>query len=104
MKTEEVIGLLAILCAILVIGFVIEIEQITLIVLLIVGGLLFFVLYTKNTYAIFGVLALISALLFYLSYQTESIISTAFPEDYLPTIILMMIVIIGLVIAYSMSK
>ncbi|MCK4429295.1 MAG: hypothetical protein KAU95_02880 [Candidatus Aenigmarchaeota archaeon] len=104
MKTEEVIGLLAILCAILVIGFVMEIEQITLIILLVVGGLLFFVLYTKNTYAIFGMVALISALLFYLMHQTENLLPLTLPENYLPTIILIIIVIVGLVIAYNLSK
>ncbi len=102
MKAEEIIGLIAILCAIFIFGFLIEIEYISLAILLIIGGLIFFVLYTKNSYAIFGVTVLIFVLLFYLWSQFKSGLVISFSENYLGTIILFLIIILGFGIAYKM--
>ncbi len=102
MKAEEVVGLVAILFAIFIFGLLIKIEPISLAILLIIGGLIFFVLYTKNNYAIFGVIVLIFALLLKLMYQTEIKSKIIFSDYYLSAIILFLIIIVGFSIAYSL--
>ncbi len=102
MKAEEVVGLIAILFAIFIFGLLIKIEPISLAILLIIGGLVFFVLYTKNNYAIFGVIVLIFALLLKLMYQTEIKSKIIFSDYYLSAIILFLIIIVGFSIAYSL--
>ncbi len=104
MKVEESIGLFAILCAIFLFGLLIKIDQISLAILLIIGGLIFFVLYTKNNYAIFGVVVLIFSLLLTLAYRTEGWPKIVFSNYYLSTIILFLIIILGFTIAYSLLK
>ena len=104
MKVEESIGLFAILCAIFLFGLLIKIDQISLAILLIIGGLIFFVLYTKNNYAIFGVVVLIFSLLLTLAYRTEGWPKIVFSDYYISTIILFLIIILGFTIAYSLLK
>ena len=103
MKVEESIGLFAILCAIFLFGLLIKIDQISLAILLIVGGLIFFVLYTKNNYAIFGVVVLIFSLLLTFAYR-EGWPKIVFSNYYISTIILFLIIILGFIIAYSLLK
>lgn len=104
MKVEEIIGLLSILCAIFLFGLLIKIDQISLAILLIIGGLIFFVLYTKNNYAIFGVVVLIFSLLLTLAYRTKGWPKPVFSDYYISTIILFLIIILGFTIAYSLLK
>ncbi|RLJ01984.1 MAG: hypothetical protein DRP10_02655 [Candidatus Aenigmatarchaeota archaeon] len=103
MKVEEIIGLLSILCAIFLFGLLIKIDQISLAILLIIGGLIFFVLYTKNNYAIFGVVVLIFSLLLTFVYR-EGWPKIVFSNYYTSTIILFLIIILGFTIAYSLLK
>jgi len=113
MKTEEIVGLLGILLGLFLFGMLITMDAISLSILLIIGGLTFFVLYTKNTYAIFGLTVLIFVLLLYLflpigleqffvGNQTEGNF-IQFPDYYLPAIVLLLIVIGGFLIAYKAS-
>lgn len=102
MKVEEIFGLFALLFAVFLFGLLIKIEPISLAILLVIGGLVFFVLYIKNNYAVFGVTVLIFVLLFYLIYKTESAPKLIFSDYYLSTIILFLIIIVGFSIAYKL--
>lgn len=117
MKTEEIAGLLGILIGLFLFGILIAMDPVSLSILMAIGGLIFFVLYTKNSYAIFGLTVLVFVLLFYLflppsleqvfaGNQTAGNVTapgTQFPDYYLPTIALLLIVIIGFLIAYKAS-
>jgi hypothetical protein len=102
MKAEEIGGLIALLFAVFIFGLLIKMEPIFLAILLVIGGLIFFVLYTKNNYAIFGVIVLIFALLLNLMYQTEINSKIIFSDYYLSTIVLFLIIIVGFLIAYKL--
>jgi len=111
MKVEEVVGLIGILLGLFLFGNFINLNYIHLSILLIIGGLMFFIFYTKNTYAILGLTVLTFTLLLYLfspiSLETsENNTNLTFggyklPENYIPTIILFLIVFFGFAIAYK---
>jgi membrane-bound ClpP family serine protease len=113
MKVDEIVGLIGILLGLFLFGMLINLDYFHLSILLIIGGLIFFILYTKNTYAIFGLTILTFALLLYLftpspfeTPENQTNITAPFggyklPSYYIPTIILFLIVILGFVIAYK---
>jgi len=114
MKFEEVVGLLGLLLGLFLFGILINLDYFSLSILIAIGGLIFFILYTKNTYIIFGCMVLVFVLLLYLfnppglefvGNQTNitSPLPSHFPEYYIPTIVLLLIVIIGFAIAYKAS-
>ncbi len=117
MKTEEIVGLLGILFGLFLFGILIAMDPISLTILISIGGLVFFILYTKNTHAIFGLTVLLFVLLLYLflpgtleqvftGNQTGGNVTVPgiqVPDYYLPTIVLLLIVIGGFLIAYKAS-
>lgn len=106
MKAEEVVGLIGILLGLFLFGILINLDYIRISILITIGGLFFFIFYTKNSYAIFGLSVLIFALLLHLFFQspleiTKNQVNFVFPENYIPTIILFLIIIFGFALAYK---
>ncbi len=102
MKTEEVIGLVALLCAIFLFGIITELEPVSLSILLIIGGLIFLVINVQNNQAIFGCIVLIFTLLFYLFYDSGMKLQITLSEYYLPSIVAILILVIGFGAAYKL--
>lgn len=104
MKAEEIIGLLMLLVAIFIFGLLLEVQMLQLIAMLIIGGLVFLVIFIKNPYALIGGITLIFALIVYLFYS-EGSQSISLSGDFLSTILLMLVVIGGFALAYfAVSK
>ncbi len=104
MKTEEIIGLMALLCAVFLFGIITELEPVSLTILLIIGGLVFLVINVQNNQAIFGCIALIFTLLFYMFYDSGMNLQITLSEYYLPSIVAILILVIGFGAAYKLSK
>ncbi|MCK4730097.1 MAG: hypothetical protein KAT28_02155 [Candidatus Aenigmarchaeota archaeon] len=104
MKTEEVVGLVALLCAIFLFGIITELEPVSLSILLIIGGLVFLVINVQNNQAIFGCIVLIFTLLLYLFYNSGMNLQITLSEYYLPSIVAILILVIGFGAAYKLSN
>ena len=104
MKTEEVIGLMTLLCAIFLFGIITELNPISLSILLVIGGLIFLVINVHNNQAIFGCIVLIFTLLLYLFYDSGMTLQITLSEYYLPSIVAILILIIGFGAAYKLSN
>ncbi len=104
MKTEEFIGLMALLCAVFIFGIITELEPVSLSILLIIGGLVFLVINVQNNQAIFGCIVLIFTLLFYMYYDSGMTLQITISEYYLPSIVAILILMIGFGAAYKLSK
>ncbi|RLI99827.1 MAG: hypothetical protein DRP06_02890 [Candidatus Aenigmatarchaeota archaeon] len=104
MKTEEIIGLVALLCAVFLFGIITELEPISLSILLIIGGLVFLVINVQNNQAIFGCIVLIFTLLFYMYYDSGMTLQITLSEYYLPSIVGILILMIGFGAAYKLSN
>jgi len=97
------IGLLATLFAVFIFGMIVGTEPLKLAILLIVGGLVFLVITTKENVAVMGFTVLIFALLFYLMYPMDKIANFTIknPSNYFSILIVIAIILVALIVAYK---
>ncbi|OYT42964.1 MAG: hypothetical protein B6U88_02370 [Candidatus Aenigmarchaeota archaeon ex4484_56] len=105
MKLDEIVGLLGVLFSIFIFfGFIVKTDPISLMILIVIGGLFFYSVYSKNNYAIFGSIVLISSLLFYLLYAKTGTLELSLSKNYLAGILTIIIILSGFIIAQKYSS
>jgi hypothetical protein len=121
MIAREIIGLLGIVFGLFLFGMFMNMNYISLLILLALGGIFFFAVYLKNAYATIGLVVLAFALILYLfspsgieglpienetgtTNFTAPTVTYNFPDYYIPTIVLLLVVIVGFVMAYKASN
>ncbi|MBN2094669.1 MAG: hypothetical protein JW727_01350 [Candidatus Aenigmarchaeota archaeon] len=99
----QLMGVLAILFSIFILGAIVGTEPLTLAIFLLVGGLAFLAITTKDNFAVMGFTVLIFALLFYVTYPVQPIAAITIdnPQNYFSTLIVMGIVLVGLLFAFK---
>ncbi|MGC9310178.1 MAG: hypothetical protein ACP5E4_00470 [Candidatus Aenigmatarchaeota archaeon] len=106
MAETQYLGLVAILFAIFIVGMILGTAPMKLIIILAIGALVFLTISMKDNMAVMGFTVLIFALLLYLIYPSMPMASFSFsaPEEYFSTLLLVVIVLVGLIMAYKATQ
>jgi len=105
MEDTKILGVIALLFALFIVGIIVGASPIQLAIVLVIGGLVFLAITVKDNWAIVGFIVLIFALLFYLVIPLQPIANFSIenPEQYFSTLIVLGIVIVALYVAYRAS-